>query len=219
MRLRMKVEHEIKIMKWLFWVKRVYNKALTRKGVIQETKIPEGSLHGILARLEKRGWIENEKTWLRIPTKPFTIGEFIDEVNYTYKKKYLTEAGSSEAKKAAGKKEVRKKYIPKEITVYKILKFPYLFGDIRGVTVPIGHKREWRNAAEEAKQELNKYKSDWKESKKNIERKLSRLKTPFTNLMIEEEIEHKRSVLNEELMKLEARKIKPVLLKMSKTIN
>ena len=202
----MKVESEIKVMKILIFYKIATNKDLTMKGITLLTGIQRSSLQKILDRFEKRGWVEPKEVWE--PEEITIIGQkggFLKAYKVFWKAR-SAKKGSSEKRRDYAREYTRKKLLPKKKIVYRILRFPYRVGDMKGKTVPEGYKRDWRLAAKEVKQERNKYRIDWEEKKKNIEWKIRRLKPEY--FKTEEEIREKRLQLNHDLAEHMKTKIK-----------
>lgn len=202
----MKVEYEIEVMKWLYLIKLTRNADLPFTSITKLTKIPNGTLQRILPRLEKRGWIKRKEKWIRIPTSPLLYdvnNKAVLEIAVAYRKALTNKKGSYERRKTLARKAITNGFTPKEVTVFKILMVPYLFGDKRGKTVPEGSKREWRLGAQKIKQTIREYKNTWQREKKKINRKIKSLN---------HSTEYEQRVLREELRDLEARKARLFLI-------
>jgi len=188
--------------------KLVHNQALTMKEIAEFTRIRKHILEKVLPRLKKRGWIERDEIW---ESEEITVigqkGGFLKAYKAFWKARSAKD-GSSESRRDYAREHVRKKLLPKRKIAYRILRYPYVVSDMKGITVPNRHKREWRSSANEVNQELSRYKNDWKEEKKKIESKIRRLTSKY--FKPREEIRRERLQLDYDLAEHMKRKIKYV---------
>jgi len=113
MRLRMKPEYEVKVMKRLFLAKAIDDSGLRLTDLVRLTKIPKGTLPRILQRLKKRGWIKKYEDWERLQFTPSFL-KFFTMDRDTFEKYVKSQKGSSYAKKTYWKKTIQENYVPKK---------------------------------------------------------------------------------------------------------
>jgi len=99
----------------------------------------------------------------------------------------------------------------KKVILYKILKFPYLIAEPDGKIrtkkhIPESNKRLWQSAVSQIKQDISKYKSDWKEEKIAVEDRIKLVKKHYIDT---DSKDYELEELRKDLVKLKARQVKP----------
>ena len=180
--MRVKVEYERDVMNTVLACQIIHDARGNTSGpgfneIAGITNIPKGSLHYVLKRLAKRGWVKHVEDWdtrginkgigymyqdhlkgLKRTRKTSKPGDYPD---VEYKVEIYEEAVKANPKakdKFRGLSRVKPDIInevtPKKHAGYVVLGYPFIFGS---TYPPEGTKRFWKSAANELKTILRRY--------------------------------------------------------------
>lgn len=172
LRLQARIENELIVMVW-FYLAREYgikNKKYTgsRFSQVQEqTKLSKSTLHGVLKRLIKRGWLIKKEILVSShpfkekPTKEEWVSTILKEINSRVESQPILSRSDKITKKQFNKikKSVFDNYKPREAIHYSLKYFPYID---KSDKLPTKNKRFWKKEANRLKESVKFFeKNGW----------------------------------------------------------